>query len=100
MVSICDGMKTFQMRLVPGLLRTHAYGRAVIVASHAWQTAEEDDQFVQVRMARQERPTGDTPLEFWAVLMEGVLRQRVGRPIVMHDQLQHLADLEPFPSPC
>lgn len=47
MVSICDGMKTFQMRLVPGLLRTHAYGRAVIVASHAWQRAEEDDQFVQ-----------------------------------------------------
>lgn len=44
-------------------------------------------------MARQERPTGDTPLEFWAVLMEGVLRQRVGRPMVMHDQLQHLADL-------
>ncbi|MET9928291.1 MULTISPECIES: Scr1 family TA system antitoxin-like transcriptional regulator [unclassified Streptomyces] len=44
-------------------------------------------------MAREERPTRDTPLEFWAVLMEGVLRQRVGRPIVMHDQLQHLADL-------
>ncbi|MFF3033805.1 helix-turn-helix domain-containing protein [Streptomyces rubiginosohelvolus] len=98
MESICDGIKTFQVQLVPGLLQTPAYGRAVTVASRAWQTAEEVDQFVQVRMARQERLTGDAPLEFWAVLMEGVLRQQVGGPTVMHDQLRHLADLAERPN--
>ncbi|WP_343240342.1 DUF5753 domain-containing protein [Streptomyces sp. SID14515] len=104
MESICDGIKTFQVQLVPGLLQTPGYGRAVTVASRAWQTAEEVDKFVQVRMAGQERMAwqerlaGDAPLEFWAVLMEGVLRQHVGGPTVMHDQLLHLADLAERPN--
>ncbi|MEU4261472.1 helix-turn-helix domain-containing protein [Streptomyces argenteolus] len=93
METICDSIKTFQVQLIPGLLQTPEYGRAVTVASRAWQTAEEIDQFVQVRLARQERLTGDDPPELWAVLAEGVLHQQVGGRTVMHDQLNHLATL-------
>ncbi|MEV7982580.1 helix-turn-helix transcriptional regulator [Streptomyces sp. NPDC086519] len=98
MENICDGIKTFQAQLVPGLLQTPAYGRAVTVASRAWQTAEEIDQFVQVRIARQERLAGEAPLELWAVLAEGVLRQQVGGPTVMRDQLEHLATMAERPN--
>ncbi|MFJ2587783.1 helix-turn-helix domain-containing protein [Streptomyces sp. NPDC087538] len=98
METICDNIRTFQVQLIPGLLQTPEYGRAVTVASRAWQTAEEVDQFVQVRLARQERLTGDAPLEFWAVLAEGVLHQQVGGQTVMHDQLEHLARLAEQPN--
>ncbi|MFE3946155.1 helix-turn-helix domain-containing protein [Streptomyces sp. NPDC059118] len=98
METICDSIKTFQVQLIPGLLQTPEYGRAVTVASRAWRTAEEIDQFVQVRLARQERLTGDAPLEFWAVLAEGVLHQQVGGQTVMHDQLEHLARLAEQPN--
>ncbi|WP_033322537.1 helix-turn-helix domain-containing protein [Streptomyces yerevanensis] len=98
MENICDGIKTFQAQLVPGLLQTPAYGRAITVASSAWKTAEEIDQFVQVRIARQERLAGEAPLELWAVLAEGVLRQQVGGPAVMRDQLEHLATMAEMPN--
>ncbi|MEU6224222.1 helix-turn-helix transcriptional regulator [Streptomyces sp. NPDC047042] len=98
MESICDGIKTFQAQLIPGLLQTPEYGRAVTVASRAWQTAEQIDQFVQVRIARQERLVDEVPLEFWAVLTEGVLRQQVGSATVMRDQLEHVANMAERPN--
>ncbi|MFF9499056.1 DUF5753 domain-containing protein [Streptomyces sp. NPDC014656] len=98
MEDIYDSIRTFQAQLVPGLLQTPKYGRAVTVASRAWQTAEEIEQFIQVRLARQERLTGEGQLELWAVLAEGVLRQRVGGPTVMRDQLEHLATMAEQPN--
>ncbi|MEV0302511.1 helix-turn-helix domain-containing protein [Streptomyces prasinus] len=81
---------TFQAQLVPGLLQTPEYIRAVTVASHQWQTADEIEQFVRVRLARQERLVSDTPLQLWAVLSEAVLLQQVGGPKVMSAQLEQL----------
>ncbi|MFF1699025.1 helix-turn-helix domain-containing protein [Streptomyces sp. NPDC058257] len=98
MEAICDSVRTYQVHLVPGLLQTAEYGRAVTVASRAWQTPEEIDQFVQVRLARQQRLTGDAPMELWAVLAEGVLRQQVGGEAVMRDQLEHMANLAEQPN--
>ncbi|MEU5411763.1 MULTISPECIES: helix-turn-helix domain-containing protein [Streptomyces] len=98
METICDSIRTYQVQLVPGLLQTPAYGRAVTVASRAWQTPEEIEQFVQVRLARQERLTGADPLELWAVLAEGVLHQQVGGRSVMRAQLDHLASLAERPN--
>jgi transcriptional regulator with XRE-family HTH domain len=89
--AICDRVRTYEVQLVPGLLQTAEYGRAVTVASRAWEKPEEIEQFVQVRIARQERLTGETPLELWAVVAEAVLRQRVGGPAVMAAQLEHMA---------
>ncbi len=96
--SICDSVRTYEVQLVPGLLQTAEYGRAVTVASRAWKTPEEIEQFVRVRLARQERLTGDTPMELWAVLAEGVLRQQVGGPAVMHAQLAHMAEMAQLPN--
>ncbi len=96
--AICDRVRTYEVQLVPGLLQTAEYGRAVTVASRAWQTPEEIDQFVTVRLARQQRLSDEAPLEFWAVLAEGVLRQHVGGPAVMSAQLKHMAAMAELPN--
>ncbi|MEV7087258.1 helix-turn-helix transcriptional regulator [Streptomyces sp. NPDC093085] len=96
--AICDTIRTYQVQLIPGLLQTAEYGRTVTVASRAWQTPEEIDQFVQVRLARQERLACEAPIQFWAVLSEGVLRQQVGGPAVMRAQLEHMAALAERPN--
>lgn len=96
--AICDRVRTYEVQLVPGLLQTAEYGRAVTVASRAWQTAEEIDSFVNVRLARQQRLTDETPLEVWAVLAEGVLHQHVGGPTVMEKQLRHLLTTAELPN--
>ncbi|MFD9421171.1 MULTISPECIES: helix-turn-helix transcriptional regulator [unclassified Streptomyces] len=98
MEAICDSIRTYEVQLVPGLLQTAEYGRAVTVASRAWQTPEEIDQFVEVRLARQERLTDEAPIKFWAVLAEGVLRQQVGGPAVMRAQLEHLIAMAEHPN--
>jgi transcriptional regulator with XRE-family HTH domain len=96
--AICDTVRTYEVQLVPGLLQTSEYGRAVTVASRAWKTPEEIDQFVQVRLARQQRLTNENPMSLWAVLAEGVLRQHVGGPAVMQAQLEHLATMAELPN--
>lgn len=98
MEAICDSIRTYQVQLVPGLLQTEEYGRAVTVASRVWQTPEEIDQFVRVRLARQERLTGEGPIEYWAVLAEGVLHQQVGGADVMRAQLHHLLTMAQRPN--
>ena len=78
--------------LVPGLLQTPEYARALF---RAWRTDDDEDkveQLVIARMNRQRIFDRPGPPSLWAVLDEGVLRRRVGGAKVMHDQLAHLAD--------
>jgi hypothetical protein len=95
--AICDTVRTYEVQLIPGLLQTSEYGRAVTVASRAWKTPEEIDQFVQVRLARQQRLTDENPMSLWAVLAEGVLRQHVGGSAVTQAQLEHLTTMAELP---
>lgn len=90
-------IRTFQNQLVPGLLQTPEYARAVAVADDVWEDPDEVDQFVAARISRQARLTDDRPLELWAVLSEAVLRQQVGGPAVMRGQLEHLLEVSTMP---
>jgi transcriptional regulator with XRE-family HTH domain len=96
--TMADSIRSFQAQLVPGLFQIPEYIRAVTVASRQWQTADEIEQFVQVRVARQERLTGDCPLRVWAVVSEAVLLQQVGGPQVMNAQLRHVLDASERPN--
>ncbi|MFI0904193.1 helix-turn-helix domain-containing protein [Streptomyces sioyaensis] len=91
-------IRTFQNQLVPGLLQTPEYARAVAVADDAWEDPDEVDQFVAARISRQARLTDDRPLELWAVLSEAVLRQHVGGPAVMRGQLERLLEVSTMPT--
>ncbi|MET9297010.1 helix-turn-helix transcriptional regulator [Streptomyces sp. NPDC003077] len=90
-------IRTFQAQLVPGLLQTPDYTRALTVASQRWDSADEIEKFVQVRITRQERLVGHCPLNLWAVISEAVLLQEVGGAKVMGPQLQYLLDASDAP---
>ncbi|MFF1869587.1 helix-turn-helix domain-containing protein [Kitasatospora herbaricolor] len=96
--AVASSVRTFQSQIVPALLQTPDYARALSVASRRWSLPEEIEQFVSVRLTRQQRLTEDDPLSVWAVLAEGALRQQVGGPAVMRDQLAHLAEMSARPN--
>ncbi|MFG2486795.1 helix-turn-helix domain-containing protein [Streptomyces virginiae] len=77
--------------LVPGLLQTADYARAVVRATSPTALAEHVDTVVSAR-AERARLLGvpETP-EVWVVLHEAALRTVVGGPAVMAAQLRHVS---------
>jgi transcriptional regulator with XRE-family HTH domain len=91
-------LRTWEPLLVPGLLQTPEYARALF---KAWQTTGSDDEvenLVTARIDRQRIFNQPKPPSFWAVLDEGVLRRRIGGAKVMQDQLAHLAEMTDRPT--
>jgi transcriptional regulator with XRE-family HTH domain len=80
----------YEALVVPGLLQTAEYTRAVIQGIAPTITEAELDKLVAARMARQAVLTRASAPQFFAVVDEGALRRPVGEPGVMHRQLQHL----------
>ncbi|MFH9298715.1 Scr1 family TA system antitoxin-like transcriptional regulator [Streptomyces sp. NPDC017520] len=79
--------------LIPGLLQTKAYARAVFQAYSPNYCSEELDELVVSRTRRSlilDKPS--TPVT-WMLLDESALRRRVGGPQVMAEQLHKVADL-------
>jgi transcriptional regulator with XRE-family HTH domain len=87
----------WEQRGVPGLLQTEAYARAVIRACRPYDRPDALEQTVQARLERQEILARDDPPKLWAVIAEGVLRQCVGGPDVMREQLDHLVKMSGSP---
>jgi transcriptional regulator with XRE-family HTH domain len=85
-------IRTYQPELVPGLLQTADYARAVIRAGRPADTTEEIDRRVEIRLERQEvlTRTDPPPPKVSVVLNEGVLARRVGGPEITRAQLEHL----------
>jgi len=85
-------IRTYEPELVPGLLQTADYARAVIRAGHPTNTMEEIDRRVEIRLERQEvlTRTDPPPPKVGVVLNEGVLARRVGNAEIMRAQLEHL----------
>ncbi|MFG2571656.1 helix-turn-helix domain-containing protein [Streptomyces sp. NPDC048481] len=84
---------TFQTHLVHGLLQTPAYARAIL---GVFDKDDLDDR-TAVRLARQRIFEKGEPPVFWLVLSEAVLRQEIGGPAVMRQQLAHLLSFEGNP---
>ena len=83
--------------LVPGLLQTEAYMRAV---HEAWRPVDgnlEIDAEVAVRRRRQEIFDRDLPPSVGAVIDESVLYRPVGGAAVMLRQLEHLLEVSERP---
>ncbi|MGH3907650.1 MAG: helix-turn-helix domain-containing protein [Pseudonocardiaceae bacterium] len=80
----------FQAAVVPGLLQTGEYARAVISRIVNVPPDEVDDR-VAARLARQSLFSRDHPARFTFYLHESVLRTPVGGREVMREQLHHLA---------
>lgn len=84
-------LANYQPLLVPGLLQTEDYARAVIAQMRPELTCDQVDALVKVRMERQEsRLSGEHSTDLWAVLDEAVLHRVIGSPAVMRQQFAHL----------
>ncbi|GLX51026.1 transcriptional regulator [Streptomyces hygroscopicus subsp. hygroscopicus] len=95
--SQASAMRTLETTVVPGLLQTAEYARAVTRAAVNDVTEERLDALVEVRLARQDVLRSNPPLELCAVLDEAVLRREVGGPEVMARQLERLMDAARLP---
>ncbi|WP_019070949.1 helix-turn-helix domain-containing protein [Streptomyces hokutonensis] len=93
-------IRTLETSVVPGLLQTPEYARAVTRAAVGGldnDGPERLDALVQVRLARQDILRADPPLELSVVLDEAVLRREVGGPGVMARQLERLTEAAQLP---
>jgi transcriptional regulator with XRE-family HTH domain len=95
--SQASAMSTLETSVVPGLLQTPEYARAVTKAAVGGLDDERLHALVEVRLARQDVLRGHPPLELSAVLDEAVLRREVGGPEVMARQLERLVEAARLP---
>lgn len=86
---ICD----FAPALVPGLLQTPEYARAVTLAMNPFASDAYIEDKVSGRMERQRILSDATRPVYWVILHEHVLRVPVGGAAAMMWQLEHLAAL-------
>jgi transcriptional regulator with XRE-family HTH domain len=93
-VSISD----FGLGIIPGLLQTADYARAIVEAAVPKWVPDIVDQRVDGRMARQQILHGEDPPRFEAVVDESVLHRIVGSRAVMRDQLVRLLELSELPN--
>ncbi|MEU1602456.1 helix-turn-helix domain-containing protein [Micromonospora matsumotoense] len=82
-------LRSFQPMVVPGLLQTAAYARALFRSVGLFDE-QEVEQRAEARLARQAVLAGERPPQLVAVLDEHVLRRPVGGPVVMREQLLRL----------
>ncbi len=84
-------LRDFQSMVLPALLQTEDYARAILRAAPGAGPAGDIDRRVALRMQRQLVLGGTAPPELCLVLSESVLRVQVGGPAVMREQLRALA---------
>jgi transcriptional regulator with XRE-family HTH domain len=88
----------YSTQLVPGLVQSEAYARAVLKAIRLDAKAEDIDRRLELRLHRQARLTSENAPEYWVVLDEAVVRRQVGGPTVMAEQLGHLVEVARRPN--
>jgi transcriptional regulator with XRE-family HTH domain len=85
-------MRDYEPLVVPGLLQTEEYARALVFADPSLD-ADGVETRVRVRIERQALLTRSDPLTFIAILDESVIRRMIGGQRIMRDQLKHLVEL-------
>jgi transcriptional regulator with XRE-family HTH domain len=88
----------WELGQVPGLFQTGDYARALVQAGRPGDDPEKIEQTVTARVERQAILSGTTRPRVVYVIHEGVLRQVIGGPKVMGDQLDKLAELAEQPN--
>jgi len=84
-------LRWFEPLVVPGLLQTEDYARAIF-RTRFKITSEEIEERVAARLRRQEVLTRDDPAALWVIVDEWVLRRPVGGRHVMLEQVNRLVE--------
>jgi len=96
--SEATSIKAFGSMVVPGLLQTEDYARALLQRGPVRLKADEIDTRVAVRTSRQAILDQSDPPSTWVILDEGVIRRMVGGAEVMRRQIHHLVDIAARPN--
>ncbi|CAM5398952.1 helix-turn-helix domain-containing protein [Streptomyces abikoensis] len=83
----------FAGHLVPGLVQTEGYARALFRVGNPKASPDEIDEKVSARLSRQGLLKAEAPPDLFVILDEAVIRRPVGGPAVMRDQLAVLVEL-------
>ncbi|MEV4528008.1 helix-turn-helix transcriptional regulator [Streptosporangium sp. NPDC049304] len=90
-------IRTWEVILVPGLLQTEAYAKAVWRAGRVLDEAL-IERHVQARLARQEILTNENPPTLLTLIDEAALRKLIGGAEVMCEQINHLITMAARPN--
>lgn len=90
---VASVVRDYENAVIPGLLQTEEYARAMIQAAPVPGQPKDIDRFVKLRMERQELLTADEPPQLRFVLDEAVLRRAYGGREVMSRQFDRLLTL-------
>jgi transcriptional regulator with XRE-family HTH domain len=82
-------LRSFEPLVVPGLLQTEAYARAVLTDA-GLLSRDDVEHRVRARLERQGILTRAKPPQFTAVIDESVIRRAVGGPQTMREQVHAL----------
>ena len=88
-----SSLRIWQPLIVPGLLQTADYARALFRADMLNTGDEVIDQLVATRLGRQRILDRPEPPNLWIVLDESALHRLIGTPKTTYDQLIQVADM-------
>ena len=91
--TLAHTIRTWQPIIVPGLLQTADYARALHEGAGTPDDLIEERVAARIDLQQQTIERRPVPVNFIAVMDEAVLDRRVGPEDVMHRQLVHLAEL-------
>lgn len=80
----------YSSMVIPGLLQTEAYARALTRAAHPYSPSGVIDSHVRTRMDRGALLDSPTAPVLWVIVHEAALRVPVGGAAVITEQLRHL----------
>ncbi|WP_406399850.1 helix-turn-helix transcriptional regulator [Streptomyces sp. NBC_00879] len=86
-------IREYAAELVPGILQTEAYARALFQMSFPPMTDEERDKALVTRLGRARILEDPKSPVVWTLLNEAVLRRPVGGSAVMAEQIRHIVEL-------
>ncbi|RKN03782.1 helix-turn-helix domain-containing protein [Streptomyces radicis] len=87
----------YSLTVLPGLLQTPDYARAVFEAYDPWADPSVISGQVTTRMRRKKVLSREAPPVVWAVIHESALRMQMGGPEIMREQYQQLGKLLTLP---
>jgi transcriptional regulator with XRE-family HTH domain len=81
-------IRSYEGHVIPGLLQTRDYAERIMTAGSMHIRVADIDRYLELRMRRQRRLKEG--MRFTAILSEAAIRQQVGGPEVLRDQLRQI----------
>jgi hypothetical protein len=91
-------IRAYEGQIVPGLLQTEDYMRAVVRGARLPEPSEDTERRITLRLTRQTLLTQPDAPQLWAVVDEAALRRPVGGRQVIRAQLKRLIDATELPN--